>query len=143
MKEIGNQYSKDDTMDKTGFRKRARLHQSKYRAEVLNVDYCRDEGDDYGNRLSKDDGLKGLNFYNGFSIFDEVQKRNKNKYDKGLHSDMLRSEHTPFNLFVPFRQDKVFATKVFNDFFDNTIESIYISDDFNKFIEYAPSPRKK
>jgi hypothetical protein len=71
MKEIGNQYDKDDKLDKTGFKKKARLHQSRYRAEVLDVDHCRDINDDYGNRLSKDDGLKGLNFYSGFSIFDE------------------------------------------------------------------------
>ena len=62
--QIGNQYSKDDQTDPTGFLRKARLHQSKFRAEVLNLP-C----DTYGNYLTKEDGESGFNFYDGFGIF--------------------------------------------------------------------------
>jgi hypothetical protein len=52
--EIGKQYSKDNQADKTGFLKKARLHQSEYRAFVLNVP-C----DRYGNYLTPTDALAG------------------------------------------------------------------------------------
>ena len=142
MKELGKQYSGDKQSDTTGFRSKARLHQSRFRAEILNVDHSQADGDDYGNRLSEADGMKGLNFYDGFGIFDEVRLRSGNKYSKFLHSDMLRSEHIPFNMFVPFRQDPVYAAKVFNEILGGCIKTIHISNDFNKFIEYAPSPRE-
>lgn len=143
MKYPGKQYPDDDKYDKSGFRRRARLHQSRYRAEVLDVDHSRAGGDDYGNRLSESDGKKGLNFYDGFSIFDEVRKRSNNKYSKLLYSDMLRSEHIPFNMFVPFRQNKDFTTKIFNELLGGCIQSVDISNDHRKFIEYAPSPVAK
>ena len=140
MKDLGKQYSGDNISDKTGFRRKARLHQSRFRAEVLDVDHSRVDGDDYGNRLSESDGKKGLNFYDGFSIFDEVRKRSNNRYSKTLYSDMLRSEHIPFNMFVPFRYNKDFATKVFNELLGGCIRSVDISNDHRRFIEYAPSP---
>jgi hypothetical protein len=142
MKDIGKQYTKDDTMDKTGFKRRARLHQSQYRAKVLKVDHSREKGDDYGNRLSEVDGIKGLNFYPGFNILQAVNEKNKYKYNKNIHSDMLRSEHIPYNLFVPFIQDTSFMTNVFNELMGGCIAEIHLSNDINKLIEYAPSPRK-
>ena len=128
----GKQYYKDDIYDKTGFRKKARLHQSKYRAEILKVGY-----DMYGNRLTKEDGNKGLNYYNGFSVFEEVEKRYPT-FNIGLYCDMLRSEHIPFNLFIPLKQNLIFCKEVFNEFLNNTINSI------NKIkIEYTPKPKEK
>jgi len=132
MNNFGLQYNKDDLFDKTGFRKKARLFQSKYRAEILNVGY-----DEYGNRLTEEDGSKGLNFYNGFLIFEEVKKRYP-KFNKGLYCDMLRSEHIPFNLFIPFKHDKSYCKNVFNDLLKNTIKSLDRLE-----IEYAPSPKEK
>ncbi len=78
MQEIGKQYSKDDKTDPTGFLRRARLHQSKFRAEVLILPY-----DSYGNYLTKEDGEIGNNFYEGFSIFEAVKKYKK--YNKPLY----------------------------------------------------------
>ena len=83
--DVGHQYFKDNVFDITGYRKKARFHQSKFRAEALKVDYC-----DFGNRLTEEDGKTGLNFYNGFSIFNEVKKRYP-EFSKGLFCDMLRS----------------------------------------------------
>ncbi|HTB32661.1 MAG TPA: hypothetical protein VK808_11575 [Bacteroidia bacterium] len=129
MQEIGQQYSKDDLTGRSGFLRRARLHQSKYRAEILNLPY-----DKFGNYLTKEDGERGKNFYEGFGIFDAV--KDYRNYNKPLYSNMLRSEHIPFNFFVPFNrsnESKVFCKNVFNEFLDNTIHTV------NKIIiEYAP-----
>ena len=131
MREIGQQYSKDDKTDPTGFLKRARLHQSKFRAETLNLDY-----DTYGNYLTKTDGENGKNFYDSFGIFEAVQKYRK--YNKPLYSNMLRSEHIPFNLFVPLNDNKTLGKEIFNEFLGGVILTI----DRIK-IEYAPPFKEK
>jgi len=130
MQEIGRQYPKDDQIDKSGFLKHARLHQSEFRALVLNLPY-----EKYGNYLTREDAEKGKNFYEDFEIFDAVKKYRK--YNVPLYANMLRSEHIPFNFFIPFNKDKVFCQLVFNDFFDNTIKAI----DKIK-IEFAPKPKE-
>ena len=131
MQEIGKQYPEDDNTDPTGFLRRARLHQSKFRAEVLNLPY-----DSYGNYLTKEDGEIGNNFYEGFGIFEAVIKYRK--YNKPLYSNMLRSEHIPFNFFIPFNLNKTFCKNVFNEFFDYAIQSIDRIE-----IEFAPKPKEK
>ena len=132
MHNIGNQYLNDSKTDPSGFLKRARLHQSKFRSEVLNLPF-----ETYGNYLTKEDGESGYNFYNDFGIFDAVKKRYR-KYNKPLYSNMLRSEHIPFNLFIPFRQNLEYCKNVFNQFFNNTIQSIDRIE-----IEFAPKPKEK
>lgn len=130
-KGIGEQYPNDNRTDPTGFLSRARLHQSKFRAEVLNLPF-----DTYGNYLIKEDGVAGKNFYNGFGIFDAVKKYRK--YNKPLYSNMLRSEHIPFNFFIPFNLNKTYCKEVFNEFFDGSIQSIDRIE-----IEYPPKPKEK
>jgi len=127
---LGNQYSKDNFHDKSGFLAKARMHQSRYRAEMLKVPF-----DGFGNYLTKEDALKGLNFYNDFDIFSEVKSRYNKQYSKQLYANMLRSEHIAFNMFVPFKQNLLFGTQVLNQFLDNNILSIDKIE-----IEYAPSP---
>lgn len=129
-KHIGKQYPKDNRIDSSGFLSKARLHQSIFRVNELKLTDC----DAYGNYLIKDDAEKGANFYNGFDILKVVKKRYKN-YSKSLYANMLRSEHIPFNLFVPLMQDEVFCKNIFNHFLDNAIRSIDHIE-----IEYAPSP---
>ena len=129
---IGPQYPKDKATDKTGFLEKARLHQSKYRAGVLNVPY-----DKYGNYLTEKDASVGLNFYDDLGIFQEVKNRYPNYY-RPVYANMLRSEHIGFNLFVPFKREPAFGKNVLNDFLNNPIESI---DKIQ--IEYAPPPPKK
>ena len=51
---------------------------------------------------------------------------------------MLRSEHIPFNLFIPFRQDLSFCKNVFNSFFGDCIRTIDRIE-----IEYAPKGKDK
>ena len=130
--EIGNQYDRDKITDKTGFLEKARFHQSKYRAFELNVPF-----DKFGNYLTREKGLIGLNFFNDFNIFKEVKKRYPN-YSRPLYANMLRSEHIGFNLFVPFKSDLEFCKNVFNDILNGQIQSIDRIE-----IEYAPSPAEK
>ena len=129
---IGQQYKKDKITDKTGFLEKARLHQSKFRANELNLPY-----DDYGNYLTKENAELGFNFHKGFAIFDEVKKRYPN-YSKPLYANMLRSEHIGFNLFIPFKTDLEYGKNVFNSFLNGQIKSIDKIE-----VEYAPSPSEK
>ena len=50
---VGPQYHKDDS-----FKSKARLHQSKYRASILEKGF-----DQYGNRLKNKDAKNLLNYY--------------------------------------------------------------------------------
>lgn len=126
MQEIGQQYSKDDKTDNSGFLRRARLHQSIFRAKNLNLPF-----DTYGNYLTKADGEKGENFFNGFGIFEAVKKYRK--YNKPLYSNLLRSEHIPFNFFIPLDKDRNFCKNIFSDILKIEIRSIDRIE-----IEYAP-----
>ena len=122
---IGKQYPKDDD-----FKTKARLHQSKYRSEILNVDF-----DEYGNRLTKADAVNLLNFYPKLGVHETLKNRYP-KYSKGLYADMLRSEHIPFNVFAPLKQDLLLAKKVFNQL----LKGILIESVERIEVEYAPSP---
>jgi hypothetical protein len=131
MQEIGQQYSKDDRTDPSGFLRRARLHQSIFRAKYLDLPF-----DTYGNYLTKEDGENGKNFYDDFGIFDAVKKYRK--YNKPLYSNLLRSEHIPFNIFIPLDKDRNYCKNVIADILKSSINSI------DKIvIEYAPKPKEK
>ena len=131
MQDIGQQYSKDDRTDPSGFLRRARLHQSVFRAKYLNLPY-----DTYGNYLTKKDGESGKNFFDGYGIFDAVKKYRK--YNKPLYSNLLRSEHIPFNIFIPLDKDRNYCKNVISDILNSRILSIDKID-----IEYAPKPKEK
>ena len=130
MQEIGQQYSKDDRTDPSGFLRRARLHQSVFRAKQLHLPF-----DTYGNYLTKKDGENGKNFYDGYGVFDAVKKYRK--YNKPLYSNLLRSEHIPFNIFIPLDKDRNYCKNVIGDIVKSNIISIDKIE-----IEYAPKPRE-
>lgn len=130
MIEIGTQYKPDDKTDKSGFLKKARLHQSKFRAEYLKKSF-----DKYGNNLTIEDAEIGLNFYNGFEIFDAV--KSYSKYKKDLYANLLRSEHIPFNFFIPLDKNLDYAKNVFGEILGVQLKSIDRIE-----IEFAPKPRK-
>jgi len=130
MQEIGKQYIKDDKTDTSGFLRRARLHQSFFRANYLDLSY-----DTYGNYLTREDGENGKNFYDGFGIFDAVKKYRK--YNKPLYSNLLRSEHIPFNFFIPLDKDRIYCKKIVSDILKSNIASIDRIE-----IEYAPKPKE-
>ena len=123
--EIGKQYRPDDK-----FKAAARLHQSKYRAEVMKVDY-----EEYGNRLNDEDAKMLLNYY--YKLNSRVLLRNRYpSYSKKRDADMLRSEHIPFNLLAPLETNRTKAVEIIKRAFG--IDCIAI--DFIG-MEYAPTPR--
>jgi hypothetical protein len=137
---LGNQYTEyDNRFDHSGFKAKARLHQSKYRAEVLKLPY-----EKYGNYLKQSDAEKGKNFYPDFNIFFAV--KSYRRYGVSLYSNMLRSEHIPFNFFVPLRYDLDLCKTVFNSILPNCIKSIpsqaIIDTKENIKIEFAPKPKE-
>ena len=125
---------------KKSFKTRARQHQVKFRTDVLEADF-----NTYTTWLADEAAKDGKNFYKGFEIFNVVQQR-KPKFYIDLYSDMLRSEHIPFNLFVPFRHDLEFCKNVFNEFLGGCIKSIdktcIIDNKENIKIEFAPKPKE-
>jgi len=133
------------------FKELCRLHQSQYRSEVLKVWFNEDI-----NVLTEEDGLKGLNFYDGYDILKSVEHRYGDRFKGGfrkpLYCNLLRSEHIPFNLFIPLKQDLMFGKKVFNEILGRIIDHIidikieypedtpteYLKDrtSFDTYIEY-------
>jgi len=84
--------------------------------------------------LTKDAAKAGKNFYSDdFNIIKAV--KNPQKFN-----NMLRSEHIPFNMFIPLDidNDKEYCKKIFNKIIGNKIESI----DDKLIIEYKPKPEK-
>lgn len=120
--------------DDNEFKARARLHQSEYRVKALKL-----KGYNmYGNRLTEKAAGVGYNFYLDFDgLFTEVKKRFKYKYSP-LFYDMLRSEHIPFNFFVPLKlqKNKQLVKDILNIYLEGTIHKIDMI-----LIEYAPTPK--
>ena len=125
--EIGKQYNLDDA-----FKVAARIHQSKYRAEVLQVEF-----EDYGNRLNDNDAQALLNYYDKLNCRQALRDRYPT-YSKNRDADMLRSEHMPFNLLAPLDSNRQLAIDIIKHAFGIDCVAIdYIG------IEYAPEPKAK
>ena len=125
-KEIGPQYEPDDP-----FKAAARLHQSNYRAKVLDVDYS-----DYGNRLTDVDGRTLLNYYDGLGIREALRQRYP-RYSHRRDADLLRSEHIPFNMLAPLAERPDLARMVIKDAFEKRLEG-----SFELKLEWAPEPKR-
>ena len=124
--DIGIQYKPDDE-----FKSKARLFQSTYRTEVLEVEF-----QDYGNRLTDFDAEALLNYYDKLNSREVLRQRYPN-YSRKRDADLLRSEHIPFNLLAPLDADHDTATKIiFNAWNIDCIEIQAIE------IEYAPLPKE-
>ena len=77
--DIGTQYKPDDE-----FKAKARLFQSKYRAQVLKVEF-----QDYGNRLINSDAETLLNYYDKLNSRKVLRQRYSN-YSKMRDADLFR-----------------------------------------------------
>ena len=132
VKDIGPQYPNDRQADPTGYLERARAHQSRFRAEQLRVPCGR-----YGNYLLEADARKGLNFFDGFGIRDAVRKRYPT-FSRNVYANLLRSEHIPFNFFVPLNADDEFRRRFFSNCLGFEMKRV---DEVR--IEYAPMPRSE
>ncbi|MBM3404212.1 MAG: hypothetical protein FJY10_04910 [Bacteroidetes bacterium] len=124
--------SKNQYLSDYDFKRNCRNHQSRFRSEVLKVWFDR-----YINVLLDEDGKKGMNFYSGFYIFSSVKNRYPG-FRKPLYCNLLRSEHIPFNFFIPLDRDKEFGKQVFNEILGGIIEQITLLK-----IEYPEIPPSK
>ena len=127
MMDIGPQYKLDDS-----FKAAARLHQSYYRAKVLNVDYL-----DYGNRLTEEDGRALLNYYDGLGVREALRERYP-LYSRKRDADMLRSEHIPFNLMAPLARRPALMQLIIKEAF-----GLELRGPIEMRLEWAPSPANK
>jgi len=124
-KDIGPQYELD-----APFKAAARLHQSNYRAKVLDVDYL-----EYGNRLTDIDGRALLNYYDGLGVREALRRRYP-QYSTKRDADLLRSEHIPFNMLAPLASKPGLAQMVIKDAF-----GLELKEPVEIKLEWAPQPK--
>ena len=119
-------------MTHTDFKTAARKHQVEFRENVLHVGYDR-----YPNVLNREDANKGLVFFEPFreTIMTEIRKPSTPKSGQML-TNMLRSEHIPYNVFFPMKRDLKGTALLLNGIIGHD-EVDYIND---IIIEYAPKP---
>lgn len=86
-------------MAKLTFKTRAAKHQQQFREEVLNLPNF----EEFPYILTDEDALKGYNFHRDFPGFMEAVTKRYKGFRKPMYKNMLRSEHLPFNLFVPLQ----------------------------------------
>lgn len=125
--DIGPQYELDDP-----FKAAARLHQSNYRARILNVGYA-----EYGNRLTEADGRKLLNYYDGLGVREALRQRYP-VYSKTRDADLLRSEHIPFNMLAPLSGKPDLTQLVLREAF-----GLELAGPSEVKLEWAPAPADK
>ena len=146
----GKTYRYDDE-----FKAKARAHQFAFRENVLNDFY--DEKNPQVI-LTPDAAKKGLIFCDTYRDF--IQKK-RAFGTSALFSNMLRSEHIPYNIFTPMEEDLSAATALFNEVIGGGISRIdkihiefagkspdrseYLKDgtSFDTFIEYTTTENAK
>ena len=139
----GKTYRYDDE-----FKKKTRAHQFAYRENVLNDFY--DEKNPQVI-LSPDAAKQGLIFCETYREL--IKSKVKSFKFSALFSNMLRSEHIPYNIFTPMEEDMSATTALFNEIIGGGISKInriqiefagdadkseYLNDgtSFDTFIEY-------
>ena len=118
------------------FKRKAREHQVKFREEILCVEYNK-----YPNVLNFADARKGLVFYEGFreEILAELKKpipKTSSAPSGQMLTNLLRSEHIPYNIFFPMNKDLSGCKDLFNHIL-GTEEILRIKD---IKIEHHPEP---
>jgi len=122
-----------------------RLHQSKFRADKLKVDFgfgpTVSSNRRYGNMLKTEDGNRGLNFLDP-KIFEAVKKRIAKKSGAvetfRLLNNMLSSQPLCFNLFGLMDEDTELATDFWKIHFPERVKRITKVE-----FEFAPLPKEK
>lgn len=131
------------------FKAKARKHQFAFREKELNNFY--DEKNPQVI-LTPDAARKGLIFCDTYRDF--IHEKVKSFGTTALFSNMLRSEHIPYNIFTPMEEDLSAATALFNEVIGGGISRIdkihiefagqedrseYLNDgtSFDTFIEYT------
>jgi hypothetical protein len=121
-------------MAEIGFKGRARRHQISFRENILRVGHG-----DHKTFLTEEDAIRGFIFFNGLGIFEAAQKRlpPHEKQNKACYANMLRSEHIPFNFFIPLANDLGFAQRMLSVMLGNFITRVK-----SIIIEHAPDPKE-
>ena len=142
------------TKDKTyryddEFKEKARAHQFTFKENELNDFYDEKNPQVF---LSPDSAKQGLIFCDTYREL--IKSKVESFKPSALFSNMLRSEHIPYNLFTPMEEDLGAATALFNEIIDGGISKItririefagdadkseYLNDgtSFDTFIEYT------
>ena len=121
------------------FKRKAREHQVQFRENELGVGFYK-----YPNVLNFADARKGLIFFEGFrrEIMDELSKpvsKTSAAPSAQMLTNLLRSEHIPYNIFFPMKKDLEGCKKLFNTILGTSdISDIQSIDDI--LIEYHPEP---
>jgi hypothetical protein len=117
------------------FKSKAREHQVRFRENILGVGFNK-----YDNVLNYADARKGLIFFEGFR--DEIMQKLKEPVHPTssapsgqMLTNLLRSEHIPYNIFFPMLHDLDGAKTLFNNLLGLSIGKI---EDIQ--IEYHPEP---
>ena len=115
----------------------ARRKQSDFREKEMRVPAVpnTEKSGCYGNVISADDASRGVNFYPPY--WDEIRTDLKGKTGAIL-SNVLRSEHIPYNVFFPMRHDLAKAAILFRALTGRDVATVQ-----DIIIEYAPSPKEK
>lgn len=121
----------------TPWQAKARKHQSDFREHEMKVPAVPNTSRSgcYGNVISADDGASGVNFYLPFR--DEIKQDLKGKTGAIL-TNVLRSEHIPYNIFFPMRHDLQKAALLFRSLTGKDVAVVR-----NIMIEYAPAPKEE
>ena len=133
-------------MNRSVFKRLAEKHQEEFKANVLKLSKCGMFKNPHTKELvpiqrflADEDAEAGMIFYEGFRK--EILAVAKGMYDfhgrhKSMYVDMLRSEHIPFNIFIPMGIDndtRRHAAFIFNKFLVNSritsVDEILIEDD--------------
>lgn len=119
-------------MTHSAFKNAARKHQGEFRENTLHVGY-----DIYPNMLNKEDANKGLVFFKPFreAIMTEIRKPATPQSGQML-TNMLRSEHIPYNVFFPMKMDLHGTALLLNKIIGH--DEVKCINDI--IIEYAPKP---
>ena len=122
------------------FKLEARLHQWAYREQVLKVGYNK-----YKNVLKYEDAKNGLIFFEGYR--DKILAKLKEPIEPTstppsgfMLTNLLRSEHIPYNIFYPMNLDLEGCKELFSELLSTN--DILAIDKDNIKIEYHPEPIK-
>ena len=118
------------------FKRKTRAHQIEFRENEMEVGF-----DTFPNVLPESKARKGLIFFKGFreEIMAELKKPvapTSTHYSGQMLTNLLRSEHIPYNIFFPMKKDLEGTKRLFNKILGK--EEISSIEDIK--IEYHPIP---
>jgi hypothetical protein len=109
----------------SSFKKIAAKHQHDFFREYDRVNIDSLSGREQEHWLNNTSSKKGKNFYEKYEIFEYVNSfRNNKKDNPEWYRDTLRSQHIPFNFFVPFFVEKKLFINVMNELYNYEIIEI-------------------